>query len=239
MAIAPTDNETFYREVDEELRRQQMKSFWQRYGIALAIGLALLLAAVAGYLWWRAEQRKAAEREAEMLVSTVTQLGENRPAGTKAKIDQLAQSPREGYRAAALFTRAGVHLAEGREPQAIATYREIATNDDFPAPYRDMALIRQTVLEYDRLQPAQVVARLRPLAAEGSPWRGTAGELVGAALMKQGKAKEAAPIFAGIAKDQTVPESIRARATQMAGSLGIDATEDGSARPSGAAKQGE
>jgi len=230
LALTPTNNESFYREVDEQLRREQLSTFWKRYGRWLLVAAVLAMLAVAAYVWWRAEQREAAERESETLVGVVTQLGENRPQGTQPKIEQLAGSPREGYRAAALFTRAGVHLAEGRDAQAIAIYKQIAADGDLPDPYRNLALLRHTTLEFDRIAPQLVVERLRPLTAEGSPWRGSAGELLGAALLKQGRPREAAPVFAGIAKDPTVPETIRARATQMAGSLGIDATEDRTAR---------
>ena len=49
MAIKPQGNETFYREVDEELRKEQLSSFWKRYGLAV-IGAALLfLAGLAGF----------------------------------------------------------------------------------------------------------------------------------------------------------------------------------------------
>ena len=224
MALTPEPDQTFLREVDEELRRTQLKSFWSRYGLLVA-GLVVLAAlAAGGWAWWQARQRAAAEREAETLVTVLTDLGENRPQGSAPKIAALARSPREGYRAAALFTQAGVALAERRDADAVAAYRAIAGDAKLARPYRELALLRQTTLEFDRLPPAQVVQRLRPLAAAGSPWRGSAGELVGAALLIQGKGREAAPVFAGIAGDPTVPETIRARATQMAGSLGVDAT---------------
>ncbi len=96
---------------------------------------------------------------------------------------------------------------------------------DLPGPLRDLALIRQTSLEFDSLKPQQVVDRLKPLAVEGAPWFGSAGELVAVAYMKMGKNDLAGPMFAAMAKDENVPQSIRSRARQMAGLLGIDAVE--------------
>jgi hypothetical protein len=43
------------------------------------------------------------------------------------------------------------------------------------------------------------------------------------AMIKQGRSKEAGQLYAAIAKDSGVPESIRARAVQVAASLGADA----------------
>ena len=69
-----------------------------------------------------------------------------------------------------------------------------------------------------------MIARLEPLAKPGEPWFGTAGEMTALALIKQGKKQEAGQLFAAIAKDKNVPQTIRARAVQIAGSLGVDAS---------------
>ena len=103
-------------------------------------------------------------------------------------------------------------------------YQSIAGEDAFPKPYRDAALIRQTALQFDQLQPQEVISRLQPLAKPGEPWFGTAGEMTALALIKQNKKQEAGQLFFAIAKDSGVPQAIRARAVQVAGSLGVDAS---------------
>ena len=127
-------------------------------------------------------------------------------------------------RATALFTRAAFAIQQSDNKAAIATYKKIADEGSFPQSYRDAALIRQTALEFDQLQPQQVVTRLQPLAKPGSPWFGSAGEMTALALVKQGKNKEAGELFATIAKDKDVPQSLRDRSIQIAGSLGVDAS---------------
>jgi hypothetical protein len=67
-----------------------------------------------------------------------------------------------------------------------------------------------------------VIARLEPLTKPGEPWFGSAGEMTALAMVKQGRKQEAGQLFAAIAKDQTAPEAIRGRATQLASSLGFD-----------------
>jgi hypothetical protein len=76
---------------------------------------------------------------------------------------------------------------------------------------------------------------LGPLAVAGNPWFGSAGELVALAHLKNNQPARAAPIFAAMAKDQKLPQSIRSRALQMAGALGIDAVTEAEGAPSGAA----
>ena len=127
-------------------------------------------------------------------------------------------------RASALFSRAALALQQNDHKLAIAKYREVAADSGLPDPYRDAALIRQTALEFDQIKPDEVISRMQPFAKPGNPWFGSAGEMTALAMIKQGKKDQAGRLFAAIAKDKTVPESIRARAVQIAGSLGVDAS---------------
>src|SRR3546814_8450557 len=71
----------------------------------------------------------------------------------------------------------------------------------------------------------EVVDRLKPLATEGNPWFGSAGEMVAIAYMKMRKPELSGSLFAAMSKDRSVPETIRTRAVQLAGLLGVDAVK--------------
>jgi hypothetical protein len=71
-----------------------------------------------------------------------------------------------------------------------------------------------------------VIARLKPLAVPGNAWFGPAGEMVAMAYLDQGKSAEAGALFGAIAKDKDTPDTLKARARQMAGLLGVDAIDD-------------
>lgn len=226
MALTPDTNQSFYREVDEELRRAQLGSFWSRYGKLLLGALAVLLIAGIGYVIWNNGRIKRAAAESEVLDKVITGLSEGKEAGVTPQLKALAASDNPGYRASALLTQADLALGKNDMRAAAAAYGRIGADADLPKPYRDLALVRQTAAEFDAIAPALVISRLSPLAKAGNPWFGSAGEMVGAAYLKQGKPASAAPLFAAIAKDDGVPASIRSRALQMAGSLGVDAIPD-------------
>ena len=105
---------------------------------------------------------------------------------------------------------------------AIAAFAAVAKDESIGKPFRDLALIRQTTMEFDTLPPDQVIARMKPLAAKGSPWAGSAGELIAVAQLKAGNPTQAGATFAALATDPGVPASIRSRAAQMASVLGVD-----------------
>ena len=222
MALSPNDGETFLKEVDDELRKEQVDNFIARYGWWLAAVFVLVLGAVGGWIWWQARQEAAAGAEGEVLIEALASMEAGNPRAAAPKLAQLAQSGIEGYRAAALFARANSESAAGNAPAAIATLRSIAGDERFDQSYREAALVRQTALEFDALQPQAVIQRLRPLARPGSAWLGSAGEMVGTAYLKMRRPDLAGPVFAQIARGENVPDSIRSRAGQMASSLGVD-----------------
>ncbi len=236
LAIKPSDGETFLREVDEELRKERMNRFVTRWGWAIIAGFVLVLAAIGGYFWWQNRQQEQAGKQGETLLEALDSMESGARSAAEPKIASLVGSDIHGYRAAALFSRANSQLAANNRAAALATLRGIADNADFAEPYRQAALVRQTVIEFDTLPPQQVIQRLRPLARPGQAFFGTAGELVGIAHLKMRRPDLAGPLFAAIGRDENVPPSIRTRTIQMAGSLGFNAIEEpaapGTATPS-------
>jgi hypothetical protein len=233
LALKPEDGETFLREVDEELRRDQMNRFIKRYGWAIAAVFVLAMGGLGGWIWWQGHQQEAVAKEGDTLAAALDSLEAGNRNAAAPKIAELENSSVPGYRAAALFARANSQTAAGNAPAAIATLSAIAGNQDFDEVYRQAALVRQTQLEFDTLPPQQVVQRLRPLARPGSAWLGSAGEMLGIAYLKMHRPDLAGPVFGAIGRDQNVPDSIRTRAIQMAGSLGVSVTDEPAAPAAG------
>ncbi|WP_150290787.1 tetratricopeptide repeat protein [Sphingobium estronivorans] len=224
MALTPQNSEAFMREVDEAVRQDQLLTFWQRFGRWI-VGLVILgLVAFGGWLYWQHYTKTQSQAVSEKMDQVIaTAVGGGTPDAKE--LDALTQASQPGYRASALLVKAGTAARKGDSKAAIASYKAMASDSSLDQPYRDLALIRQTTLEFESLQPQQVVDRLKPLAVEGAPWFGSAGELVAIAYMKMRKNDLAGPLFAAMAKDRNVPQSIRSRARQMAGLLGVDAVE--------------
>jgi len=224
LALPPDTADSFVREVDENLRRDQMAERAKRYGGVIIGAVVLFLLAVAGYLYWQNRQQKQAEAGTEQLTVALQDIGANRIASAPAKLDTLRQSDAEGVKAIAGLTRAALALQQGNRKLAAAVYAEVAADKSLAKPYRDLALVRGTSLEFDTLKPDDVIARLQPLAVAGEPFFGSAGEMIGMALLAKGQKPAAAQLFAKIAADDGVPDTLRARAVQVAGTLGLDAS---------------
>lgn len=227
LALTPdSTSEAFVREVDEDLRRDQAQAFAKRYGTIIVGAILLFLAAVGGWLYYQDRQSKVAGADSETLSSALTTLdaGPSAAPAVGPTLDKLTRSPSDGIAAEARLAQAAIALGSGNRASAIAGYRSIADDKGLAAPFRDLAAVRLATLEFDSVKPEAVIARMEPLAKAGNPWFGSAGELTALAMLKQGRKGDAGRLFAAIAADQQVPQSIRSRAVQIAGTLGVDAT---------------
>lgn len=223
MAVTPRDaDDVFLREVDEGVRRDQVMSFWRRYGVAGVALLLLFLGAVGGGLWWRENQARKAGVAGEDFSQAVSKLEVGDAPAARPLLDRLAKDGPGGYRALAQFMQAADAVGSGDNARAIRLLDAVAADTKQPQPIRDAALIKSVRLSYDSLPPATVIARLKDYSVPGNPWFGVAGEMTALAQVRAGQSAQAKPLLTAIVRDAALPSSLRGRAAQLALALGVD-----------------
>lgn len=223
MAVTPQTNQAFLREVDEELRRDQAIRFWQRYGRVLIGAVVAGLVAFGSYLIWQNNREQAAGALGVKLSGAFETLGRGDVKAAEKPLAELAASSSDGYAASARFVQGDIALQKNDLKAAARIFGAIANDAGLSPAFRNLALIRQTNAEFDTLAPETVISRLKPLAVKGNPWFGSAGELVAMAYLQTNRRAEAAKLLKAIAEDERLPETLRTRAVQMAGTLDVAA----------------
>lgn len=219
MALTPETNDALIREVDDAVRRDDVLSFWSRYGRLVAGAVGVALAGYGGWLLWVSHQNSNAERNSEEFAVMLKSA-----SGGKLDDDnygKLRKDGTAGYRSEAELVKAALAAGKSDVKASIATYDALRADTSAPGPVRDLALIRRTALDFDNLKPQQVIDALKDLAVPGNPWFGSAGEMTAMSYLRMGKKREAGEMFASINRDATVMSSMRLRAGQMAGMLGV------------------
>ena len=181
-------------------------------------------AGVGLWLYWQDRQRQQAAADSEALAAVIDDIGQTRLETVPQRLDRLARDGTEATRASAVLTRAAVALQQGDRAAAAKLYAQVAADGSLAQPWRDVAVVRSVAIQFDGLKPDEVIGRLAALAKPGNAFFGSAGEMTATALLAKGDRAGAARMFAAVAADRGVPDSIRARAVAIAGSLGIDAS---------------
>lgn len=225
MALTPYQTEALVREVDDAVRKDDLQSFWLRYGIAIGVAVLLGLAAFGGWLFWQNHRTSVAEASSEQFAALLRSAQGS--TLDQAAYDRLVAEGGPAYKTEAELVKAALAAGRGDAKAAAASYDAILADGSAPKPMRDAALIRKTALNFDAMSPDQVVAALKSLAVPGNAWFGSAGELTAVAHLKAGRREQAAELFDRLSRDAIVPDSIQLRAAQMASMLGSPAAPAG------------
>jgi hypothetical protein len=212
-----------FREVDEEVRREQLKKLWDRYGNYVVAAAVLLVAAVAAwraYMWW--EAKKAAETGAAFeAATTLAEAGKRGEA--EAAFAKIATDGTAGYRHLARM-REAAELAQSDAKAAIAAYDQITADRAIGPVLQDLAALRAAALLMDTGALAEVQRRLEPLAANDRTFRHTAREFLVLAAWRAGDTTAAKRWFDLIMTDAQTPAATRSR-VEMLMALGSGASK--------------
>lgn len=208
-------DDSFFREVDQELRQDQAKALWDRYGtVAIAAAVAIVLATAAWVAWdYWSQSRADASGDAYLHALELARDGKTDEARAA-----LAALETGGYGAYPVLARmrSATLLAEAGDPAgAVAGFDSVAADGAIPSALREMARLRAGLLLVDHGSYADVASRVETLTVETSPLRHAAREALGLAAWKEGRQADAARLFEEIAGDDGAPQNARQRATLM------------------------
>ena len=203
-----------FDEVDEDVRRDQLKKLWDQYSIYIIAAALLIIASVAG---WRGYQYLEAQKAAETgaAFDRAAELSEaNKHTEAEAAFTNLAATAPSGYRMLARF-RAAAEVAS-RDPQAAAKlYDDIATDRSIGAPEQELAKVRAAALLLETSSYPNMQQRLEAAAAPGATFRHTARELLALSAWRANDMTAARRWLDLIANDDKTPQGLRSRAEAL------------------------
>jgi hypothetical protein len=208
-----------FREIDEELRRDNLLKLWSRYGrYVLALAVLVLLVA-GGIVAWRDHQLSERRAQSARYASALSLSREGKDAEA-AKVFAAIGQESGGYAVLASFEEAELLGKSGDRKGAVAAYDRIATAGGLDPVFRELAVLLSVMHGMAEADPHSTIDRLAPLTSAGNPWRPTALELTAVARLSSGDKKGALDLYMSLADDLAVPQGLRARAAEMAAALG-------------------
>ena len=207
-----------FREIDEELRRDNLLQLWKRHGRYVIVGAVVVLAIGGGVAAWRQHQLDERKAVSTRYFAALSTLGAGKNADAQKLFADLARTG-GGYALLARFEQAGLLADSGDKAGAIAIYDSIAKSSDADSEFRDLATVLSVMRGLSDGDPKDAIERLAPLTKSGEPWRPTALDLTAAADLKAGDKPAALKIYKELADDLAAPEGLRSRAAELAAAL--------------------
>ncbi|MGC2809588.1 MAG: tetratricopeptide repeat protein [Bradyrhizobium sp.] len=203
-----------FDEVDEDVRRDQLKKLWDQYSIYIVAAALLLVAAVGGWRGYQyLEAKKAAEAGAAF--DKAIELSEqNKSAEAEAAFGSLAATAPSGYRMLARL-RAAAEVAAHDPQAATKLYDDISTDRSLGALEQELARIRAAGLLVDTATYPTMLQRLEPSTAAQATFRHTARELLALSAWHANDTTAARKWLDLIANDAETPPGLRSRAEAL------------------------
>ncbi len=224
-------NETIFREVDEELRGDRLRSLWKRFGpyiIGAAVAVVLVVAVNEGWTWW---QNSNAARSSDQFYAALELAEAGDVAGAQEALNGVVAQGSGGYPTLARFRQASLLAREGNTQAAVAAYDALATAESNPR-LRELALVLAASLLVDGGDVAAVEQRVGALAVDTHPMRNVVREAIGLARYKAGDLNGALATLQSIMADGTAGQDIQGRVDMYVRQLvALGATAPGSEAP--------
>lgn len=204
-----------FREVDEEIKREQFAKLWDKYGYLILGAAFAIVVSVAGYKYWNYQQAEQAQTFGSRFMEALDLEGADKKDLAQLSFSQIAADGPRGYAMLAKMREASVKASNGKLAEAINEYDKLATSGTVDPVFQDFSRIQAAMLRVDDADEAEMKKRLESLAVGTSSWRHSARELLGLSAFKAKNIVSAENYYNQILSDRSAPGGIRQRAEMM------------------------
>lgn len=220
MAERDLEQDSLFKEIDEDLRQEHYAKLWKKYGSIIIAIAVLFVAGVGGQQAWNAYSLNQRTTSSAQLSGALRAVAAGKTGEADAILAKLAEDGSAGYALLARFNQAAL-LAKSSDTGAGAdAYLKLSADTDIDPLFRGLATVLSVLHDLDTGDAVQLTGRLAPLLETASPWRHSAKELTALLARKSGDIKRAKELFRELTDDGSAPQGIRARAAEMSAILG-------------------
>lgn len=188
-------DESFIREVNEEIRQEKAKALWGRYGPYLILAAVLLVLATGVYQIYNHWQASKAGRIGDTFLVSLDLANEHNFDEALKKLDDVEKSGFGDYSFLAELRQASIFMEQGDATKAVAEFDKIADNKEAPEILKKIAKIRAAYILVDTGSFEDVEKRVKDQANDVDPTRIMAREALGLSAYKAGKMDDARYYF--------------------------------------------
>lgn len=203
-----------FNEIDEDLRREQIKKIWDRYSFLIVAVAILIVAGVGGWRGYQYLEAKKAVEAGSAFEAAVTLSEQGKREEAEAAFNKIAADGTSGYRMLARL-RAAAETAARDPQQAVKLYDAIAADATVSVPMQDLARVRGAALSLESAPYDAIRQKLEAAAGAERAYRHTARELLALSAWRANDAVAARQWLNMIADDPLTPTGMRSRAEAL------------------------
>ena len=207
-------SESIFKEVDEELRQDQLLALWKRFGPYLIGGFIAIIAVASAYVWYQNHVTAEQTEQSRAFNAALAMLDAGDRRGAADAFAAISADADSGYRDLAAFRQAAALIQDGDLDAGVAVYTDLIarTDDDI---HQSLAHYLAGVALYDAGRVETALTHLQPLAVPEGTWYLPALEYLALIDLDRGDLLSAHDKFSTITTSGTAATSLANRARSM------------------------
>ena len=215
--VNPELTDSFIQEVDEDVKNDNLKELWNRYGLFVIAVVVLAVSAAVSFDKLQAWQTMRNQNRTETYMAA-TKLQDS-PEETIAALQKISQDNQGIFSDFAKLQIANVLLEENKQEEALAALEKLAGEQQVNSEVKNIALVKLATYKVDTMAYEDLKQLLQPVLIEGNSWMPLAQDLLAMSAIKSGDLENARSIYENILKIKELPEDFRAKIQDMLSSI--------------------
>lgn len=215
-AVDALKNDALLKEIETDLKNEQLKSLWDQYGLFIIIFVALALTAAVSFETFKTWSAKRNQELSNAYAVAVSLQNQGRFDESLSLLQNLAKSRHGVYGDIARLQIANIYFEQDKNAEAVDVLQQLSTDSSANPQMRDIAIIKLASYKLDTDASREEIADLlTPLTENNSVWVNVAHELLAMAAIRDGDMTAALQQYQAIANATNVQDKLRARAQDM------------------------
>ena len=204
------------REVEEELQKERLMNFWNRYRFLIIGGLIAVVGVTAGSELHRSWYEKVKLAESNRFEQAVVMDYKGEKTNAYAIFNELSRSSKTGYGVLSEMRLAEMALENNQMDEALKHLNSVINNSKAPKELRETARLTVVGHQIGTGNPETLMAELNPILNQpNNPLYASAVELKVALLIQLNKSQEAKEVIETALKTPTLSETGKERLNAM------------------------
>ncbi len=211
-AIDDAMTEAFINEVTEEVKNDNMKAFFKKYGLLIFSIVFLVITATVSFETIKNWREHQFQNKTSAYISA--QYGQTKEDIIKT-LEQIAGGRYGLYSELARLQIADLLLVDDKVQDAVNMLSVMASNDELDPRVKTLATIKLVSLKIDTAPKKEIEELLAPVLAADDSWAPIAKEYLALATAQNGEIEAAADMYTKLLQDSRISEAQRGRIQDM------------------------
>lgn len=216
--INPDLTDAFIQEVDEDVKHDNLKVLWNRYGLLIIAFVVLAVSAAISFDQIKSWKIAQNQRNTEEYMAAA-QLQPENPDNTIAALQQVSQKNQGIFSDFARLQIANVLLSQDKIDEAVVALENLVNDKQVNSEVHHIALIKLATYKLDTMDKADFEQLLKPIVDENGSWAPVAQDLLAMSAIKNGDIQTARTIYENILKIEGLPENFKVKIQDMLSSI--------------------